>query len=131
MGGKNSRALCEGAAGLLHTLALTALLTWSAGVDQAQDRDSGQQDSGSLHLSEPTAPSRQPCPRSPRPSPAQPVTFPHTLSGLIHTSPSKSQGNSWQVHLWRTLVAIFWLNEIGHVTFPLIVFSSSGKLMVV
>ena len=50
----------KGLLGLLHTLALTALLTWSPGIDQTQDRDSGQQDPRSLLFLQPTAPSRQP-----------------------------------------------------------------------
>lgn len=59
---------CEGDAGFLYTLALTALLTWSPRTDQTQVRDSEQQDPGSLLPLEPSAPSRQPCPCSLHPS---------------------------------------------------------------
>ena len=83
----------KGLLGLLHTLALTALLTWSPGIDQTQDRDSGQQDPGSLLFLQPTAPSRQPCPCSPHPSPAHPLIFPQACLGLILPSSSKAGVN--------------------------------------
>lgn len=50
---------CEGDAGFLYTLALTALLTCSPRTDQTQVRDSEQQDPGSLLLIEPNKPFRQ------------------------------------------------------------------------
>ena len=45
---RKSRGMCEGEAGLLCTLALTDPSTWSPGLDQAQDRGSGQQGLGPL-----------------------------------------------------------------------------------
>lgn len=45
---RKSRGMCEGEAGLLCTLALTDPPTSSPGLDQAQDRGSGQQGLGPL-----------------------------------------------------------------------------------
>ena len=71
--------VCEGATVLLHTLAFTALLTWSPGIEQSQ----AQPVLGSLLLSKPTAPSRQTCPFSPTPGLPHPLSFPYPFLGLI------------------------------------------------
>ena len=63
MASRGSRGLYEELLGLFHTPALTALLTWSPGIDHRTQPLSGQQGRESVLLSEPTASATHwPCP---------------------------------------------------------------------
>ena len=92
MASRGSRGLYEELLGLFHTPALTALLTWSPGIDHRTQPLSGQQGRESVLLSEPTASATHwPCP------PHLGHAYPPGLPKAHPPSPSKFQGKLWQV----------------------------------
>ena len=92
---------CEGSTGLLHTLAFTALLTWSPGIEQSQGNRSWDHCCSQNALLHPYSP-----------APFSVLSLHLPMSHLSQFS--KFQGKPCAIIcLWVTLITSFWLNEIG------------------
>ena len=88
--------VCEGSTGLLHTLAFTALLTWSPGVEQSQHSQSWGHCCSQNPLFHPKCPAPSPQPQ------ACPILCPFLTPSQSHSSQfSKSQckPGSYQVFM--------------------------------